>query len=230
MELGRDKVPDSTPTEFHVRRATPADAEIIGTHRARMFHDMGDIPDHLFEEFQAASRERADLRSRRTADPDGGDACLVYHALLGDAGATPPAPMPVTGCGWRCRAATSATCWTTRCGRGSKKRSIACAPPARTSHDIDIHHAADIAPVYLLIVLADAAAYHAATLEAMPERYTPPVRLRLEMGRYVLAEDYVRALAGREVLRREVDAALAQHDALVLPTLPIPAPPIGANS
>ena len=26
---------------------------IIGTHRARMFHDMGDIPDHLFEEFQA---------------------------------------------------------------------------------------------------------------------------------------------------------------------------------
>ena len=43
----------------------------------------------------------------------------------------------------------------------------------------------------------------------MPERYTPPVRLRLEMGRYVLAEDYVRALAGRDVLRREVDAALA---------------------
>ena len=48
--------------------------------------------------------------------------------------------------------------------------------------------------------------------------------MRLEMGRYVMAEDYVRALAGREVLRREVDAALAQHDALVLPTLPIPAP------
>ncbi len=49
----------------------------------------------------------------------------------------------------------------------------------------------------------------------MPEKYTPTVRLRLEMGRYVLAEDYVRALAGREVLRREVDAALAQHDALL---------------
>ena len=37
-----------------------------------------------------------------------------------------------------------------------------------------------------------------ATLETMPERYTPPVRLRLEMARYVLAEDYVRALDGRE--------------------------------
>ena len=56
------------------------------------------------------------------------------------------------------------------------------------------------------------------------------MRLRLEMGRYVLAEDYVRALEGREVLRREVDAALAEHDALVLPTLPIPAPLIGAST
>ena len=83
------------------------------------------------------------------------------------------------------------------------------------------------APIYLALVLADAAAYHAATLDTMPERYTPAVRLRLEMGRYVLGEDYVRALTGRDVLRREVDAALAGHDALVLPTLPIPAPPIG---
>ena len=96
--------------------------------------------------------------------------------------------------------------------------------------DIEIHHAADIAPVYLHIVLGDAAAYHATALETMPERYTPPVRLRLEMGRYILAEDYVRALKGRELLKREVDAALAQHDALVLPTLPISAPPLGANS
>ena len=44
------------------------------------------------------------------------------------------------------------------------------------------------------------------------------------------AEEYVRALAGREVLTREVDAALGQHDALVLPTLPIPAPVLGAST
>jgi aspartyl-tRNA(Asn)/glutamyl-tRNA(Gln) amidotransferase subunit A len=96
--------------------------------------------------------------------------------------------------------------------------------------DTDIAHADHIAPVYLHLVLSDAAAYHAATLEAMADRYTKPVRLRLEMGRYILAEDYVRALAGREVLRREVDAALSDCDALLLPTLPIPAPPIGASS
>jgi aspartyl-tRNA(Asn)/glutamyl-tRNA(Gln) amidotransferase subunit A len=96
--------------------------------------------------------------------------------------------------------------------------------------EIDIPHARDIAPVYLTLVLADAAAYHGATLEQVPDQYTPGVRLRLEMGRYILGEDYVRALTGRALLKREVDAALASCDALVLPALPIPAPPIGAVS
>ena len=96
--------------------------------------------------------------------------------------------------------------------------------------DTAVEHAGLIAPTYLHIVLGDAAAYHAPMLETMPERYTTPVRLRLEMARYVLAEDYVRARAGRDVLRRDVDLALAGHDALLLPTLPIPAPPLGANT
>jgi aspartyl-tRNA(Asn)/glutamyl-tRNA(Gln) amidotransferase subunit A len=96
--------------------------------------------------------------------------------------------------------------------------------------DIEIHHSADIATAYLHVSVPDAVAYHAATLDTMPERYTEAVRMRLEMGRYILAEDYVRGLAGREILRREVDAALAQHDALALPTLAIPAPPIGATT
>ena len=98
-----------------------------------------------------------------------------------------------------------------------------------TVADVDIPSAALIAPIYLHIVFGDAAAYHAQTLETMPERYTAPVRLRLEMARYVLAEDYVRALQGREVLRREVDRALSGVSALLLPTVPIPAPPIGAH-
>jgi aspartyl-tRNA(Asn)/glutamyl-tRNA(Gln) amidotransferase subunit A len=63
----------------------------------------------------------------------------------------------------------------------------------------------------------------------MPERYTPAVRQRLETARYLLAEDYVRALDGRDGLRREVDRALSGYDALALPTLPIPAPEIGAS-
>ncbi|HNV02170.1 MAG TPA: amidase [Vicinamibacterales bacterium] len=83
---------------------------------------------------------------------------------------------------------------------------------------------------YALLSLAEAAAYHAASLGSEPGRYTPKVRLRIECGRYVLAEDYVRASRARDVLRRDVDAALAGCDALALPTLPIPAPPIGAET
>jgi aspartyl-tRNA(Asn)/glutamyl-tRNA(Gln) amidotransferase subunit A len=96
--------------------------------------------------------------------------------------------------------------------------------------DVTLPHAADIAPVYLHLVLADAAAYHATMLQERPAAYTPNVRLRLEMGRYVLAEDYVRALEGRRVLAREVERALDGLDALLLPALSIPAPVIGDAS
>lgn len=94
--------------------------------------------------------------------------------------------------------------------------------------DVVLPHASDIGPVYLHLQLAEAAAYHAATIEQHPERYTPNVRLRLEMGRYVMAEDTVRAVRGRQVIAREIDAALDGRAALLTPTLPIPAPPLGA--
>jgi aspartyl-tRNA(Asn)/glutamyl-tRNA(Gln) amidotransferase subunit A len=99
-----------------------------------------------------------------------------------------------------------------------------------TVTEVSLAHAADLAAIYLHIVLPEAAAYHADTLERCPERYTPNVRLRLEMGRYVLAEDYLRARAARDVIRHEVDAALDGVDALVLPTLPIPAPLLGLET
>jgi aspartyl-tRNA(Asn)/glutamyl-tRNA(Gln) amidotransferase subunit A len=96
--------------------------------------------------------------------------------------------------------------------------------------DVSIAHAPLTAAVYSHVSFGDAAAYHAHTLETMPERYTAPVRARLEMARYVLAEDYVRALSGREVLRNDVDVALSAVDALVLPTVPIPAHLIGETT
>jgi len=97
-------------------------------------------------------------------------------------------------------------------------------------HDVQIAHATDIAPIYLHIVLPEAAAFHAATLESHPDDYTPNVRLRLEMGRYILEEDYVRGLRGRDILLHEVDEALTGRDGLLLPTLPIPAPTIGSGT
>jgi aspartyl-tRNA(Asn)/glutamyl-tRNA(Gln) amidotransferase subunit A len=96
--------------------------------------------------------------------------------------------------------------------------------------EVPLPHAHDIAAVYLHLVLGDAAEYHARTLLSRPDDYTPNVRLRLEMARYVLAEDYIRALRGKSVISSEVDRALAGVDALVLPALAVPAPPIGATT
>ena len=158
------------------------------------------------------------------------DAFLVYHALLGDHIAAPPAPRPMHGV----RLAVPRRYFCDVLDDDVRARFEAAVDRLRTAgahvDDIQIRHADLIATIYLHVSLPEAAAYHAATLDAFADRYTPNVRLRLEMGRYLLAEDYVRALAGRDALRREVDAALAQHDALLLPTLPIPAPPIGAST
>jgi aspartyl-tRNA(Asn)/glutamyl-tRNA(Gln) amidotransferase subunit A len=92
---------------------------------------------------------------------------------------------------------------------------------------VDIEHAACTADVYLHIVLPEAAWHHTETLDVHAGRYSPGVRLRLEMGRYVLAGDYVRALHLRSALARAVDHAMDGCDALLLPALPIPAPPLG---
>ncbi|MEN3337630.1 MAG: aspartyl-tRNA(Asn)/glutamyl-tRNA(Gln) amidotransferase subunit [Acidobacteriota bacterium] len=95
---------------------------------------------------------------------------------------------------------------------------------------VTIADAARTPDVYLHIVLPEASWFHAPVLERYPDRYSPGVRLRLEMGRYILAEDYVRALSLRARLTRAVDDALDGCDALLLPTLPITAPVIGATT
>jgi aspartyl-tRNA(Asn)/glutamyl-tRNA(Gln) amidotransferase subunit A len=94
--------------------------------------------------------------------------------------------------------------------------------------DVAIAHTKEIAAIYVHIALPEAAAYHAATLESRPQDYTENVRLRLEMGRYILAEDYVRAQRGRQQLTREVREALGGRDGLLLPSMPVPATRLGA--
>jgi aspartyl-tRNA(Asn)/glutamyl-tRNA(Gln) amidotransferase subunit A len=93
--------------------------------------------------------------------------------------------------------------------------------------DVVIPHTREIGTIYMHIALPEAAAYHAATLETRPQDYTENVRLRLEMGRYILAEDYTRAQRGRQVLTREVREALGGRDGLLLPSMPVPATRLG---
>jgi len=91
-----------------------------------------------------------------------------------------------------------------------------------------IPHVAETAPIYVTIALAEAAEYHASTVAGRPGDYHPTVRVRLEAARYILAEDYLRARRGRRLLIAEVDLAVSGVDALLLPTLPVPAQPVGA--
>src|SRR5437773_1427967 len=86
------------------------------------------------------------------------DAALVYHALLGDAHARPPAPMPLHGL--RLALPRRYFCDLLEDEVRARFESALDRLRAGGAHfdDIEIHHAADIAPVYLHIVLGDAAA------------------------------------------------------------------------
>lgn len=96
--------------------------------------------------------------------------------------------------------------------------------------DIDIPHAARTPDVYRRTQLPEAAACHRETLDARPGDYGEQVRQRLLMGRVILAEEYVDAQRERRLLASEVDAALASRAALLLPTLPIVPPRLGADA
>jgi aspartyl-tRNA(Asn)/glutamyl-tRNA(Gln) amidotransferase subunit A len=94
--------------------------------------------------------------------------------------------------------------------------------------DGEIPHCETIMPAYVNLALPEAAHYHAIYRERQAADYAPNVRARLEQGAAVPAIDYLSARETQDTLRRAVDARLDDCDALVLPTLPIVAPPIGA--
>ena len=87
-----------------------------------------------------------------------------------------------------------------------------------------------ISPTYVAISLAEAAQWHAPLLASHAADYQPGVRARIAIGEKVLAVDYLNALETRQRLRAAVDAALDACDALVLPTLAIVAPTLGAEN
>lgn len=94
---------------------------------------------------------------------------------------------------------------------------------------VSIPHASSTPQAYLPVVLRESWTFHRTFLEQTPERYTPAVRARLEMGAGVGPQDYERAMELRETLTREVEAALAGVDALALPSMPVTAPRLGTT-
>jgi aspartyl-tRNA(Asn)/glutamyl-tRNA(Gln) amidotransferase subunit A len=88
----------------------------------------------------------------------------------------------------------------------------------------------DILTTYVNVSLPEAFAHYAPALTRNPQEFGPIVRSRLETGGQISRDDYVQAQADRARMRAAVDRALSRCDVLVLPTLPIPPPKIGATT
>ena len=75
---------------------------------------------------------------------------------------------------------------------------------------------------------AEAFQIHRAWIDSRAADFDPRVRARIDRGRNLAAADYIEMQRRRAALIQAMDARLADLDALVLPTTPIPAPEIAA--
>ncbi len=78
----------------------------------------------------------------------------------------------------------------------------------------------------LLMVTSDAAAYHRENLHNHPEGFGEDVLRRLRSGAEVTSTEYSLARRNQAMLRRQFERFFERYDILILPTTPVPAPPI----
>jgi aspartyl-tRNA(Asn)/glutamyl-tRNA(Gln) amidotransferase subunit A len=76
------------------------------------------------------------------------------------------------------------------------------------------------------VIAAEAWAWHRDLLARAGEKYDPRVGSRILRGKDLSAADYLDVLQARTGWIAEVEAAMADFDALVMPTVPIVAPPV----
>ena len=82
-----------------------------------------------------------------------------------------------------------------------------------------------------LMVVADAAAFHAERLRTQPEKFGPDVLQRLRSGEALPLNDYIQARRVQTQMRRQFATFFEVYDILLLPTTPVAAPPIeGPNA
>lgn len=86
----------------------------------------------------------------------------------------------------------------------------------------------EVLEIHTVVFCAESAAYHFATFPGELEAYPAPVRRLLELSRGHTGYQYVQAMRKRQEIGARVQAVLADVDVVVLPTLPVLAPPRGA--
>jgi aspartyl-tRNA(Asn)/glutamyl-tRNA(Gln) amidotransferase subunit A len=92
--------------------------------------------------------------------------------------------------------------------------------------EISIPHVAESSEPSTQAAFAEAASYHQLSgyFPVLAEEYGQDVRERLEKGAKVLAIDYLKAMEIRRLLRNDFKEAFTIVDAILVPTVPIPAP------
>lgn len=90
----------------------------------------------------------------------------------------------------------------------------------------EISWLADLALANGRMTQADAAAFHRQRLAEHPDWFGADVRQRLETGAALSSTDYVLARRTQAEGRRRFEMFFTKYDLLLLPTTPIPAPPI----
>ena len=76
--------------------------------------------------------------------------------------------------------------------------------------------------------VAEAFAWHEKLIERRGQDYDPRIRTRIGRGRDMTAAEYIRLLEARADFIRRFDAETHTFDALIMPTVPMTAPPIAA--
>jgi aspartyl-tRNA(Asn)/glutamyl-tRNA(Gln) amidotransferase subunit A len=100
-----------------------------------------------------------------------------------------------------------------------------------TVREISLPHLGECADAAANISLAETRHGHemAGYYPAHAEEYSEEVRQRIDAGGKVLATQYLAGLDAQKRVRADFDAAFQEVDAIVTPTVPVPAPPIGAE-
>jgi aspartyl-tRNA(Asn)/glutamyl-tRNA(Gln) amidotransferase subunit A len=81
-----------------------------------------------------------------------------------------------------------------------------------------------------IISLTEAAEIHEQFLKTRLADYSPDVRAGFLVGQLILGKHYMKAQRLRSLIRQEMAAALRRVDALITPTVPVPAPRIGQTT
>lgn len=96
--------------------------------------------------------------------------------------------------------------------------------------EVDLPHIQYASAAFSPIIQAEAAAYHEQWYLEHASDYGQDVRARIEVGRTVLATQYINAQRARVLIRRDFEQALRKVDAVLAPTVPTTAGPIGVES